>query len=222
MLVSEIFTSIEGEGKRAGYLATFIRFWGCDMQCSYCDSRYAWEPGTKHVAIDMTVDDIVAEVDKAGVPLVTITGGEPLIQPQLGELVDRLINKCYWVNIETNGAHKPLTARSAKWYDNALLFYTMDFKCYSSGMTDRMNWDALRALRTNDVLKFVVGSENDLKQMETVLAELHTPTEVFVSPVYGQIEAKDIVRYLKEHQLNHVRVQLQLHKYIWDSNLRGV
>lgn len=206
--VSEIFDSIEGEGKRAGELVTFIRLTGCNLRCSYCDTAYAFDGGEY-----MTIKEIKNRITYKKV---TITGGEPLSY-HLIPLLDAL--KGYEVNIETNGSFSILPYIN---YRN--VFFTVDFKCESSGMTPAMNYRNYDNLRSQDVLKFVVGTENDLKQAESMYIFHYKNLKnklVYVSPVFGKIKPADIVEFIKREQLPW-RIQLQLHKFIWDPQKRGV
>lgn len=215
MKVVEIFNSIEGEGKRAGMPCTFIRLYGCNLNCSYCDSRYACEDNNYTLP---TLQEIMQKVDDFKCPHVTVTGGEPLIQPGIDVLLHILSRYGYYVNVETNGSC-PLTIR----YSN--MFYTVDYKTFSSGMTDKMNPETFENLRNEDVLKFVVGSQKDLVQaMEFERSLVHEPPglSVYVSPVFGKIDPKEIVEFMNENKLWHWKLQLQLHKYIWDPDMRGV
>lgn len=212
MKISEIFRSIEGEGSRAGYLATFIRTHGCPLRCSYCDSNYAVEG---YDFKNMTVDDIMDEVNRLAAKRVTYTGGEPLIQPDSSELIHRLVDEGYEVNIETCGA-----VNYTQYLSDNHIIVTADWKCGSSGMTDKMIRDQIHYLRDSDVLKFVVGSRKDLDEMKDLIGE--TASQIFVSPVFGKIEPKEIVDYLQEHELFNVRFQLQIHKFVWCADARGV
>lgn len=212
MKVVEIFNSIEGEGKRAGLPATFIRLFGCNLRCTYCDSMYAVE-GKDYT--EMSVDEIISKVAEIGCPSVTVTGGEPLIHEGIKVLLGSLCKRRYWVNVETNGSIIP-----TKFDDN--LFYTIDYKTNSSGMSDRMNDAAFECLRDKDVLKFVVGSVEDLNQSLEVYSRLFTNPQVYISPVFGSIEPKQIVEFILEHKLWDWKVQLQLHKFIWEPDRKGV
>lgn len=214
MLVNEIFSSIEGEGIRAGYPVTFIRLYGCNLHCSYCDTRYSCEGGefTK-----MSVEEILDKVAELGFYRVTLTGGEPLIHRDVNDLIHTLVRAGYEVNIETNGAvyvepyvHSPKT------------IITLDYKSISSGENGKMWLSNIGLLRKKDVLKFVVGSQEDLDDMRRILIEKHPICNIYVSPVFGKIEAKDIVEYIKEYKLENCRVQLQMHKFIWDPQTKGV
>lgn len=212
--VSEIFSSIDGEGIRAGYPVTFIRLHGCNCSCSYCDSTYATESDDYTL---MSMEEIINEVYNKGLFRVTLTGGEPLNNEFAYDLVLELRNRGYEVNIETNGSF-PIHRFSH--LNNTII--TMDYKCYSSGMTDKMDVDNFMYLRHQDVLKFVVGDINDLNQMRDILNQYRIYCNVFVSPVFGKIDPKDIVKYLLDNNLENVRLQLQMHKIIWDPNMRGV
>ena len=214
MKVVEIFASIEGEGKRAGLPATFIRLYGCNLHCAYCDTRYGCE-GNDYK--DMSFEEIINGVDSFGIPNVTITGGEPLVHDNIHVLIKELLDspRKYNVNVETNGSIVP-------WMLHPRLFYTMDFKTFSSGMTSKMEPMAFEFLDSRDVLKFVVGSKEDMDQAVSVLHELRSTPKVYFSPVWGKIEPAEIVEYLLINKMYHCRVQLQLHKIIWDPQTRGV
>lgn len=215
--VVEIFKSIEGEGRRAGLPATFIRLYGCNLRCSYCDTLYGIE-GDGFIV--MTLEQILQKVQELGLNAVTLTGGEPLIQPNIRELIKELTSQNYHVNIETNGAVdiKP-------YISNPNVLITMDYKCPSSGMENCMITSNLHLLRTMDVLKFVVGSVKDLDKAREIILEYNLlySCKIYFSPVFGNIDPKVIVQYLLDHrELNNCYVQLQLHKFIWDPNERGV
>lgn len=214
MLINEIFTSIEGEGIRMGYPVTFIRLYGCNLNCNYCDTRYSCE-GKDYTA--MQIPSIVKEVEQLGVKRITLTGGEPLIHPQAEYLVNALLKEGYEVNIETNGSINiyPYTLK-----ENVII--TMDYKSISSGENSKMNPANLRDLREQDVLKFVVGNKEDLADMKDVIKNYNPKSSIFVSPIFNQIEISEIVEFIKDNKLNEVRVQVQLHKIIWEPNKRGV
>lgn len=212
MKVVEIFNSIEGEGKRAGLPCTFIRLYGCNLNCKYCDSRYAWEDGTYE---DMSVTDIIKKVTDIGCPSITVTGGEPLIHKDISDLLFALIRCGFYVNVETNGTMLPTIRHSH-------IFYTMDYKTNASGMSHKMNVEAMRDLYPGDVLKFVVGSIEDMEQALELLNNNIIVAKVYFSPVFGSIEAKDIVEFLLKNKKWEYKVQLQLHKMIWDPDMKGV
>ena len=220
MKVSEIFKSIEGEGLRTGLPAVFIRLHGCNLRCSYCDSMYAVE-GCDYKQIN--VAQILDAVKEYGdITHVTLTGGEPLIHPDVEDLLRQLSDNGYRVNIETNGTIP------CKWHFPGL-FYTMDWKCKSSGMSAKMKLENLETLGADDVLKFVVGTVEDLEETESVIKKLAEKKSdmphVFVSPVFGKLSNEEIVNWLLNSTTmvkNNARFQVQLHKIIWDPERRGV
>jgi len=214
MKVIEIFDSIEGEGKRMGQLATFIRLAGCNLRCSYCDTTYSYE---EENAIEMTVEEIVSGVKYA---TVTVTGGEPLVHKDIKELMTALCLKGCHVNIETNGS---VYLGSSIFLNPALdIFVTMDYKCPSSGMEKHMELSNLSKLRPIDVLKFVVGSREDLDRMREVIRTFPINAQIYISAVFGKIELDTIVDYMKEFDLTDVKLQIQMHKIVYPESMRGV
>lgn len=219
MKVNEIFYSIEGEGIRAGYPCVFIRLQGCNLNCSYCDTRYSCED---QECDDLQIREILANVREYGCKRVTITGGEPTIQTDFYELVNELQGRGYLINIETNGTKSASEIRDEVPYGVTI---TMDHKCPSSGMNFKMRVDNYEGLTSKDVLKFVVGSYEDLVDADRVINALRIMDchpYIYLSPVFGKIEPKDIVEFMKEHHYNDVRIQLQMHKFIWPPEMRGV
>ena len=216
--INEIFKSISGEAAFAGLPCIFVRTYGCNLRCTYCDTMYAVAGGE---FTQMTPEEIVNECNKLGPKHVILTGGEPLIQPDIVELIDLLRQENYTIEIETNGAvdlqkfHNELDL-------NYPVTYTMDYKSFSSGMANKMVRNNLEFLGKRDVVKFVVGCIEDLEQMDIILDNKDIQAQVFVSPVFGQIEPSEIVQFLLDKGLYNVRVQLQMHKLIWDKNKRGV
>ena len=207
MKVNEIFLSIEGEGKRSGELAAFIRLMGCNLRCFYCDTRYAFNDGDEMSAAEIA--DAVKDYRN-----VTLTGGEPLIQ-NCHELLKLLSG--HEVNIETNGS---VDIAEYLGYEN--VFFTMDFKCLSSGMMAAMSDRNLVLIRDRDVLKFVVGDKNDLAIAEYIASNVEHKPLIYVSPVFGGIEPLEIVEFMKARRLQNWRLQLQLHKIVWSPEERGV
>ncbi len=213
--VVEIFDSIDGEGKQTGYMAVFVRFAGCNLRCTYCDTPYALERAD---AVEiLTEEELLARIHGYPWKRITFTGGEPLLQ-SLQSICDRLSDEGYDINIETNGAVPLLEKRPAH------LFYTMDYKCTGSGMKKFMRLSNFRELSGQDVLKFVVGSETDLEDMREIVMNCFTghPPRFYVSPVWGKIHPQELVGYVRKHGLGEVCVQVQLHKIIWDPDRRGV
>ena len=226
MKIVEIFDSIDGEGIRTGQPATFIRLAGCNLRCSYCDTAYAlFGEDEPCVYEEMTVDEVVNKVNP-NYRRVTLTGGEPLISPEAAGLVTRLIENGVEVNIETNGA-VDIAEFLKSVPDSDRLFFTIDYKLPSSGVCDKMIWRNFENLRTRDVIKFVVGSDEDVSEMKSVMNRItplyETMPHIFVGAVYGKFDAQKLVNIiLSEPLLKDARFQVQLHKIIWDPNERGV
>ena len=215
LLVNEIFGSIDGEGLRTGELATFIRLTGCNLRCRYCDTTYSFKEGKL-----MTIEEILKQVKEIGYKNITLTGGEPLIQEESKELINQLIEKGYNVNIETNGAMD-----ISNLIDKSCLI-TLDYKTISSGMNKFMRLDNLNKLRENDVLKFVCNKE-DFEDIKNVLKKHNIKSYIYLSPIFNEIEPYELVDFLKElhkegYNTDKIRVQIQLHKVIWNPNERGV
>lgn len=214
MKINEIFYSISGESIQSGFPAIFIRTYGCPLRCSYCDTSYSYE-GSDYT--EMSVMEIVKEVEQYTCRRIILTGGEPLIQPDVHDLILQLLINGYTIEIETSGCVDITPYRNL--YD---VIVTMDWKGPSSKMHDKMVYENLHKLRDCDVLKFVVGSIEDLEEMKTILHLDKPSCHIFVSPVLGSIQLQDIVNYILENNIQNVRFQLQIHKYIWDPSERGV
>lgn len=219
MKVVEIFKSIDGEGKRAGLPTTFVRLYGCNLRCTYCDTKYSYDDSDS--VLNMTPYDILERVKMFGVKSVTITGGEPLIHKDINILLDLLITDGFNINIETNGAVDllPFVANFAYAHSSGQLFFTMDYKCPSSGCENEMILSNIKLLRPSDVLKFVVETEEDLGRAQSISKNCNA--QVYVSPVFGKIDLAEMTSYVIDH-IPDAKVQLQLHKIIWDKNERGV
>ena len=218
MQLVEKFVSINGEGAHAGELAAFLRFKGCNLRCSYCDTRWANEAD---VPYDEASPQSLADWAAAqGVCNVTLTGGEPLLQQELVALVALLLQQNLRVEIETNGS-VPLHALASL---PQRPVFTMDYKLPSSGMEPNMCLDNMALLQQHDTVKFVIGSEQDLRRAEEIVRryDLCRKCHVYFSPVFGAIEPAAIVSYMEQHRLSRVRLQLQLHKLIWHPDKRGV
>ena len=232
MKITELFKSIDGEGIRTGKIVTFIRSFGCPCRCHYCDSMYSNETGHGVNIKYMTVEEIVKQCKEYKTPYITFTGGEPLIQKDAKELIETLLTEGFEVNIETSGAVdikpfiKELLYSNAPYLHEKLIF-TLDYKSLSSGANEQMVLtNFTENLREWDVVKFVVGTQEDLedmKRMVGIIKDSYTYIpHIFVSPVFEEIEPKDIVQYLIDNDLFDVRMQLQLHKFIWHKDMRGV
>lgn len=217
--IAEMFSSINGEGTHAGQLAFFIRFMGCNLNCSYCDTKWANVPNVPFT--EMTADEILSAVQKSGIKNVTVTGGEPLIQPNIISLLEMLCSDGRYVEIETNGSADVSEVLKIKENRPAL---TMDYKLTSSGMENHMRTENFSVLEKKDTVKFVSGSRADLERALEIIREygLIGKCAVYISPVFGEIGPAEIVDFMLENKLNGVNVQLQMHKFIWDPNARGV
>ena len=218
MRVNEIFKSIDGEGLRTGELTTFIRLAGCNLRCSYCDTCYALKNSN---GTEMSVDEIVKKAKKMDYRNITLTGGEPLIHKDVDDLISKLCENGFYVNIETNGS-VPID----KYILNKNILITMDYKVPSSGVEKSMNLSNLEKLRENDVLKFVIGKD-DFERVEQVIKNYSIKSYIYLSPVFGEIEPVELVDFMKNMHIKGIdtskmRVQVQLHKIIWNPNERGV
>lgn len=218
MKVVEKFISINGEGTKAGELAVFIRFKGCNLNCSYCDTSWANDEDCPYE--EMSPHDILFYILSTDIDNVTLTGGEPLLQRDMGQLLTLLsdypgIN----VEIETNGAVD--IAPFCK-FEN--VSFTMDYKLQSSGCEGYMLLSNFKHLKPADTIKFVVGSRKELEYAHEIILLFHLTSRchVYLSPVFGSVEPSEIVDYMKEQLMNNVRIQLQMHKFIWDPTKRGV
>ncbi|MCR1933172.1 putative 7-carboxy-7-deazaguanine synthase QueE [Clostridium tepidum] len=217
--VVEKFVSINGEGRRAGQLAIFIRFAGCNLNCSYCDTSWANE---KEVYYElMTSEDIYKYIKSQDIKNITLTGGEPLLQKGIVELLKLLSqDKELNIEIETNGS---ILLDKFLGIENPPSF-TMDYKLPSSNMENRMALDNFKYLTNKDTVKFVSGSIEDLKKATEIIDKysLINKTNIYISPVFGKIDLENIVKFMKDNKMNGVNLQVQLHKIIWDPSKKGV
>ena len=217
--VVEKFVSINGEGTRAGELAVFIRMKGCNLDCRYCDTKWANQENASYEI--MTEEDIRNYIRDTGVKNVTLTGGEPLFRKDMDILIDYLMqDKDRVVEIETNGS---VNIKEYARMKNRASF-TMDYKLGASGMEEKMCLENFAYLDKRDTVKFVVGSQEDLKRAAEIIEKyaLTGKVSVYFSPVFGAIEPEEIVDFMVQNRLNDVRMQLQMHKFIWDPEKRGV
>ena len=212
LLVHEIYASIQGESTHAGRPCVFVRLSACDLRCTWCDTTYAFTGGTK-----MSVDDVVAAVEALRCPLVELTGGEPLLQPDALPLMRALVARGHEVLIETGG-HLPIAALPPE------VVAIVDVKCPGSGEAARMHWPNLAALRPHDEVKFVIADRADYEYARGIVRE-HDLTSrveaVLFSPVFGALAPADLARWILDDHLT-VRLQLQQHKYVWAPDARGV
>ena len=212
LTINEIFHSIQGESTHAGRPCVFVRLTACDLRCRWCDTPYSFHEGTK-----MSVDDVVADVEARGCDVVEVTGGEPLLQPDVYPLMQRLLDSGKTVLIETGGhrsiAHVP-----------AGVIRIMDVKCPGSGEVDRNDWSNLQHLNANDEVKFVIADRADYEFARGIVEREQLPGKVnavLFSPVHGELDPKLLAEWVIADRLP-VRVQLQMHKYIWSPTTRGV
>lgn len=217
--IVEKFVSINGEGQSAGELSCFIRVAGCNLKCSYCDTSWANACDVSYEL--MTEEDIYTYVKETGVNNVTLTGGEILIQRDAYGLIERLAgDESLRIEIETNGAVDIEKYKAIKGH----VSFTMDYKLPGSNMEEYMQTGNFEFLDMKDTVKFVVTNKDDMDRAVEIIDRfcLLDKTRVYFSSSFNDISPKDIVEYMIENNLNRVRLQLQLHKYIWDPNKKGV
>jgi len=209
--INEIFYSIQGESSAMGLPCVFVRLTYCNLRCSYCDTEYAFYEGK-----DTSVDEIFVEVKKYGCKLVEITGGEPLVQENVNELMKQLCDNGYKVMIETGGS------LSIKDIDKRVKII-MDLKTPSSKMMNKNLYENIDCLKPEDEVKFVIGNREDYQWSKEIINKYGLSEKVIVlmSPVFNEIGNIDLARWILDDKPN-VRFQIQLHKYIWHPETRGV
>jgi 7-carboxy-7-deazaguanine synthase len=211
MRVTEIFHSVQGESTFAGLPCVFVRLTGCPLRCTWCDTDYAFFGGSEH-----SLDDILGKIRSFGCPLVEVTGGEPLSQAETTTLLHRLCQERFTVLLETSGA-----------VDTAMVDPSvriiLDMKCPGSGMTDRMHWPNVERLRPQDEAKFVIQDRIDYDWAKGILNRFRVTERcpVLFSPVFSALDPRDLSEWILADRLP-VRLQLQMHKYIWAPDMRGV
>ncbi|HVS20494.1 MAG TPA: radical SAM protein [Pyrinomonadaceae bacterium] len=211
--VTEIFRSIQGESTHAGRPCTFVRLTGCPMRCVWCDSEYTFSGGEQ-----FSIEEVMEKVLDFGCQLVEVTGGEPLAQREAFDLIKQLCDEDYEVLIETGGYVSIADVdKRAK--------IILDVKCPASGEAERNHWPNLDLLRADlDEVKFVIADRADWDFARSVIIEHdleHCAKSVLISPAWGQIDLKELANWIAESGMN-VRMQLQMHKYIWGAEARGV
>jgi 7-carboxy-7-deazaguanine synthase len=212
LTVNEIFHSIQGESTRAGVPCVFVRLTACDLRCSWCDTPYAFHEGRK-----MSIDEVVAAVEQYGCSTVEITGGEPLLQDDVYPLMEVLLGKGRVVLLETGG-HRSIARVPAD------VVKIVDVKCPGSGESDKNDWTNLERLASHDEVKFVIADRADYEFASRVFAERNLSARaaaVLFSPVHGVLDPRTLSEWVLADRLP-VRVQLQVHKYIWSPFQRGV
>jgi len=212
LTINEIFHSIQGESTYAGRPCVFVRLTACDLRCSWCDTPYAFHEGEKR-----SVSDVVDAVEQYGCPLVEITGGEPLLQEDVYELMNRLLERGRTVLLETGG-HRPTTRVPQG------VITILDVKCPGSGESARNHAANLDRLSSRDEVKFVVQDRVDYEFARDVIARHELPRRaaaILMSPVHGVLDPKLLSEWILADRLP-VRLQIQLHKVIWSPTTRGV
>lgn len=211
MKICEIFTSIQGESSYAGMPCTFIRVAGCNLRCTYCDTTYAYEEGR-----ELSEDEVLDEVTLIGGSLVEITGGEPLLQKGTLNLIERLLKEGYKVLVETNGT------LSIKDIDKGAVVI-LDVKTPGSGMWREMDLSNFNYLKPSDEVKFVLTDRADYEWARDFMSKhkLMTKCHILFSPAFGMLAPDSLVKWILEDRLD-VRLNLQIHKYIYGKDARGV
>jgi 7-carboxy-7-deazaguanine synthase len=217
----EIFETVEGEGTRAGFPTVFVRLFGCNLRCVWCDTKYSYPP--EEAEMVMTIGEIVEEVRKYRSTHICLTGGEPLLYgDKSASLIEALlgIERLVDIHIETNGAID-LTMFMDR-IDSSKVRYIMDYKLPDSGESDKMVLDNLAKLRKQDELKFVIGSHRDFEEAVKILQEYPTEALPLFSPVWETMPPVKLVQLMLDQGLTGVKLNMQLHKIIWDPATRGV
>lgn len=212
--IVEIFKSIEGEGIRTGLPTVFVRFSGCNLRCGYCDTTYGQ---TNDNSLWLTKEEICHSILSYNCKNITFTGGEPLLYVDFINWFTSNKRFCnYSVNIETNGS-RPISEVCGHSF-----IITMDFKCVSSGMSAKMDLSNFQYLHKHDVLKFVVGTDEDLAQVEKIIYEYNPICHIYLSPVFGIMDFKKLASFVIDRHFLNLRIGLQIHKIIWNPDTRGV
>lgn len=212
LTINEIFHSIQGESTHAGRPCVFVRLTACDLRCSWCDTPYAFTEGRK-----MSLDDVCGQVEALGCPLVEITGGEPLLQREVYPLMERLLDSGRTVMVETGGHMSIADVPRA-------VIKILDVKCPGSGESHRNHWSNLDNLAPHDEVKFVIRDRADYEYAREVVTThglADRVRAVLFSPVHGELEPRLLASWILEDHLN-ARLQLQMHKFIWGADVRGV
>jgi 7-carboxy-7-deazaguanine synthase len=209
--INEIFHSVQGESRQAGRPCVFVRLTECNLRCTWCDTPYAFEQGE-----EMTHGAILDRVARFGTRYVLITGGEPLLQPQVHGLIAELLDRGYEVGIETGGSLdiSPVDPRAT---------IIMDLKCPGSGMQENNLWDNVERLKPTDEVKFVLADRDDYEWARAIMAQHRLPERcaVLLSPVHGKLSPRALAEWMLSDALG-ARLQMQIHKYIWPAGTRGV
>ena len=209
--INEIFYSIQGESTFAGEPCAFVRLAYCDLRCTYCDTEYAFHDGR-----DMSFTDILNEIGKFNCNLVEVTGGEPLLQKNVLPFMTILCDDGYQVLLETSG-HVDISVVDER------VVRIMDIKCPGSGESGKVLWDNIKHLSVIDQVKFVISHREDYEWARNMVNkyDLKSCNAVLFSPVFGKMDNRRLAEWILEGRLP-VRFHIQMHKYIWEANRRGV
>jgi len=209
--VNEIFYSIQGEGTSAGLPCVFIRLTFCNLRCTYCDTEYAFYDGE-----EKSIEQIVEKVNSYNCNLVELTGGEPLMQEDSHKLMTELCDKGFEVLLETGGS-LPIDNVDSR------VKIILDLKCPSSKMEKKNLYSNINSLKLIDEVKFVIGNKEDYNWSKNIISkyDLSKKTQILFSPVFAKIKYETMVKWILKDNLN-VRFQLQMHKFIWNPEKRGV
>ena len=212
LTVNEIFYSIQGESTRLGHPCVFVRLTACDLRCSWCDTSYAFHQGAKR-----SLEEVIEEVERYDCPLVEITGGEPLLQDDVYPLMEQLLARGRTVMLETGG-HRPITRVPRA------VVKILDVKCPASGEAGSNDWGNLDALAPHDEVKFVIQDRADYEFARDVIGRYDLASRsaaILLSPVHGVLQPRLLSEWMLADGVA-ARLQLQLHKYIWPPDTRGV
>ncbi|MBX2989934.1 MAG: radical SAM protein [Bacteroidetes bacterium] len=211
LIVNEIFFSIQGESGFAGMPCVFVRLTGCNLRCVWCDTEYAFYEGRQ-----MSMEEILAKVESYNCKLVEVTGGEPLVQEGVHDLMTTLCDRGFEVLLETSGSISIAGVDSR-------VRRIVDIKCPGSGMVKENLWENIEFLTAQDEVKFVVGSKDDFQWTVDVIRryELEKKCPIFLSPVFGDVQPIELADWILESGIP-ARLQLQMHKYIWEPETRSV
>ena len=211
LLVSEIYKSIQGESVWNGWPCVFIRMSGCPLRCNWCDTPYSFQGGQ-----NLSLDEILKQVKALDVPMVELTGGEPLAQSNSPLLLEKLIQNNYKTLIETGGS---ISIKGLPKETHII----MDLKCPDSKMSHHNYMENIKFLKPSDEIKFVIASRNDFLWAQDIIKEFHLEqkAQLSLSPAWGLVKPKDLCSWLLDSSL-HCRLNLQIHKYIWHPRAKGV
>jgi len=207
--IIEVFRSVQGETSWSGLPTTFIRLAACNLRCTWCDTPYSFGRGTPE-----SLDSLIEQVELNGCPYVCVTGGEPLLQKEVYPLMSELVQKGYHVSIETGGS-LPIDQIDPK------VKIILDIKCPGSGMSEKNLWSNLSQLKPIDEVKFVILDRQDYEYAKEICQKYQLTSNVLFSPVFDELESQTLVEWILEDQLN-VRLNLQIHKFIWHPEKKGV